>query len=47
MIDLRHPAEPVFQNELDLDEIALTNENLNKGDYHKGYRWNLSTRVCN
>ena len=34
MRNSRHPVEPVFQNELDLNETVLINENSNEEDYH-------------
>ena len=32
--DLRHPAKPLYKNEIDLDETMISNEDSEEEDYH-------------
>ena len=32
--DLRHPAKPLYRNEIDLDETMISNEDSEEEDYH-------------
>ena len=34
MKDLRHPAKPLYRNELNLDETILSNEDSEEEYYH-------------
>ena len=38
MKDLKHPANPVFQNESDVDVTILSNEESDEADYHTYFR---------
>ena len=46
MKDLKLPAEPLFQNESDVDVILLSNEESNEDEYYSSTHCSLFKTVC-